>query len=226
MKKLYGLLAYPAGHSLSPVVHNAGFEAFGIDAEYVLFETKPEELDEFMKRVRVEPVAGFAVSLPFKEVVMRYLDEIDEDAKKIGAVNTVVNKAGKLFGYNTDFIGAIDSLKNVFGVLDGKTFVLLGAGGACRAIAYGLLLENAQVVIQNRDISKAEKIKKDMSKFFDSDIKIVNWEEPCFGDILINTTSIWLMDCTFTPENLPYFCHAEYLNNFFGVMDISYGERI
>ncbi len=223
MKKLFGILAYPAKHSLSPTIYNGLFKDLGIDAEYVFFETKPEDLRKFIDQVRDEGIDGFAVSLPFKEVIMQYLNKIDEEAEKVGAVNTVVNKNGFLYGYNTDVVGTVGALKEAFGELKNKTFVFLGAGGASRAGVYALLKEGAKVIIQNRSRSNAEKIQKDFAQFFDRNIAVADWGDFCEGDILINATSIWFTQKDFDQNSLPFFCQSSYLKNFKGVMDMSYG---
>ena len=111
MTKKYGILAYPAKHSLSPVMHNAAFKALAVDAEYGVFEVPENELPAFMEQVKHEPIDGFSVSLPYKEVMLNYMNEVDEDARKIGAVNTVVNRGGFLYGHNTDFIGSNTALE-------------------------------------------------------------------------------------------------------------------
>src|SRR3989338_5066305 len=151
MTKKYGILAYPAKHSLSPVMHNAAFKALALDAEYGVFEVPENELPAFMEQVKHEPIDGFSVSLPYKEVMLNYMNEVDEDARKIGAVNTVVNRGGVLYGYNTDFIGSNRALEEVCGDLNDRKAVVLGAGGAARAIIYGLLKEGSEVVVVNRN---------------------------------------------------------------------------
>ncbi len=96
MTKKFGILAYPAGHSLSPAMHNAAFEKLGIDASYEFFETPPEKLEEFIQRVRAEHIDGLSVSIPHKEKIIPLLDEVTDAAKKIGAVNTVYWKEDKI----------------------------------------------------------------------------------------------------------------------------------
>lgn len=156
--KIYGILAYPAEHSLSPIIHTAGFKALNFEAEYRRFSVEPENLAEFMKQVRTEGIAGFSVSMPHKQAVMKFLDEIDEAAQEIGAVNTVVNQNGQLKGYNFDGEGARRALKEAGLVLENQTAVVLGAGGAARAIVYALKKAGAKVVVLNRTQEKAEQL--------------------------------------------------------------------
>lgn len=221
MTKQYGILAYPAKHSLSAVMQNAAFKALGIDAQYGLFEIPENELADFMKQVRHEPISGLSVSLPYKQVILEYLDEIHEDARKIGAVNTVMNNGGFLHGYNVDFIGAIRALEEVCGSLKGKRVTVLGAGGAARAICYGLLKEGAKVSIYNRDVEMAEKLAREFSEMFGVDVKYGSLGETskASGDILIQATSIWM---TASDSKLEDLISLEALGRFDIVMDIVY----
>jgi shikimate dehydrogenase len=220
--KQYGILAYPAKNSLSPAICNAAFKEFGIDGQYDVFEIPKDELDEFIKRVRVEPIFGLSVSSPYKQEIMRYLDEISDDAREISAVNTVVNKNGVLYGDNTDFIGSTMALEEVVGDLKNKTCVVLGAGGAALAIAYGLLKKGAYVRIKDRTRSKADDIAFKFGKMFGDKIRSDSIESMEHGNIFINATSIWHKNPNLTPDNLPSFCNLDYLKNFEVVMDISY----
>lgn len=214
MTQRFGILAYPAKHSLSPVMHNAAFQALGIDAEYGFFEIAPENLEGFMMEAR-ESIAGLSVSVPYKEAVLKYLDEISPEAQKIGAVNMILNRDGRLFGFNTDFIGSNQALEEVCD-LKGKTAVVLGAGGSARAIVYGILEAEGRVVVKNRTQEKAEKLAEEFG------VEVSEWEAMDQADILIHTTSIWLEN----PDSKPFFCTSKYLENFEIVMDIFYKPLI
>ncbi|MEK7672797.1 MAG: shikimate dehydrogenase [Patescibacteria group bacterium] len=228
MKK-YGILAYPAKHSLSPVMHNAAFKELGIEAEYEIFEIAEDGLAEFFERVRNEPISGLSVSLPYKETIMEFLDEVDENAANVGAVNTVLNRDGKLYGFNTDYLGAIEALKESVGQLSGKSAVIMGAGGTARAIIYGLLKEGVDVrAILNRNQEKALNMTEDFYKLFEKKIEIgelgpVNRPE---ADILIQATSIWTLNPDITEEEIKKFCPKEYLEKFEVVMDVVYKPLI
>ncbi len=200
--KIYGILANPAGHSLSPQMHNAAFAALKIDANYERFEIAPQRLVDFLAEVRERPIAGLSVSLPFKEVVMAFLDELSEEALAIGAVNTIVNDGGFLRGMNTDSEGFRRSL-------EGRNFeraVVFGAGGAARAVIYGLKdLGVKEIVVQNRSLAKAQNLALEFGVDFAPIREIVN------GDLFVQTSAIWhsgdlsAMDNYLKPKNLEGF---------------------
>lgn len=228
MKK-YGILAYPAKHSLSPVMHNAAFKAAHIDAEYLIFEIPEEELKAFINKVRHEPISGFSVSLPYKEEMMNFVDEIDEDSKKIGAVNTILNKDGKLYGYNTDFIGSNKSLKEAVGELHGKKIVILGAGGVSRAICYGVLKEGAEVFMFNRHEEKAFKIADDFKQIFGDRIHANRLDEMYKidkADVFIQATSIWTLNKNTESKEIERMFPKKFINKFDVVMDTVYKPLI
>lgn len=146
----------PIEHSLSPQMHNAGYKALGIDHEfvYVACNIKINKIADFIKEARAMDIHGISCTIPHKIEVMKYLDEVDETASEIGAVNTVVNEKGKLKGYNTDWLGAVIPLEKITS-LKNKKVALIGAGGTARAIAYGMVKKGASLAIFNRSIGKA-----------------------------------------------------------------------
>jgi shikimate dehydrogenase len=140
--KQVGLIGYPVSHSLSPQMQQAAFDALGIEAHYVLWETQPGTLAQRIASLRSPGVLGANVTIPYKEDVVSLLDEYDAAAVKIGAVNTIVNRDGRLVGYNTDAAGFIRALTDFTGCAfdcHGKKAVILGTGGAARAAAVALL---------------------------------------------------------------------------------------
>ena len=140
--KQVGLIGYPVSHSLSPQMQQAAFDALGIEARYVLWETQPGTLAQRIASLRSPGVLGANVTIPYKEDVVSLLDEYDAAAVKIGAVNTIVNRDGRLVGYNTDAAGFIRALTDFTGCAfdcHGKKAVILGTGGAARAAAVALL---------------------------------------------------------------------------------------
>lgn len=224
MSAKYGILAFPARHSLSPAMYNVAFKNMGIDAEYGIFEISESGLENFLKNAR-KNLSGFSVSLPYKERVMKFMDFIDEDAKKIGAVNTVKIEGGRLFGYNTDFVGAVKALKEGAGKLSGKRVVVVGAGGASRAIIYGLLAEKAEVAILNRHIERAKIIADDFHYIFNTEIKCLPLDKKMeidVSDILVQATSIWTLNPVVNEEELEGLFPDEFVNKFDAVMDVSY----
>jgi shikimate dehydrogenase len=140
--KYAGLIGYPVAHSLSPQMHHAGFEALGVEARYELWETPAGELEARVRSLRAPEMLGANVTIPHKEAVLPWLDECDPQAERIGAVNTIVNRNGRLLGYNTDAPGFLRALREHMGPgFDprGKQVVLLGNGGAARGAAIALL---------------------------------------------------------------------------------------
>ncbi len=153
--KVTGLIGYPVEHSLSPVMHNSAFEALELDYCYVTFSVEPSRLEEAIKGIRALGIAGINVTVPHKEAVMKFLDRIDDEAKEIGAVNTVVNKEGLLIGYNTDGRGFMASLNENCYSPQGKRVFIVGAGGASKAVAYYLSKEASELFIYDIDRQKS-----------------------------------------------------------------------
>ncbi len=223
MTKQYGILAYPARHSLSPAVHDAAFKCLKIDAQFGFFETPESEIPSFIESVLSEPISGLAVSLPYKELVMNYMNKIDEDALKIGAVNTVVNKGGMLYAYNTDWIGVQKALEESVGDFSGMNAVVIGAGGAARGVIYALLKGGAKVGVYNRTEEKAQELAKYFGDLFGVMVESGGIDKIDSGDILINTTSIWLENEEAKVEDLML---ENVVGRFKTVMDIVYKPLI
>ncbi|SDM86872.1 shikimate dehydrogenase [Paenibacillus sp. yr247] len=164
---LYGVFGDPIRHSRSPIMLNRAFQETGINAVYAAFHVRPDELGDAVRGIRALGYRGVNVTIPHKVEVMQYLDEIDEGARIVGAVNTIVNEAGKLIGYNTDGIGYVRSLKEETGIeLTGKSVLLLGAGGAARGVAYALAKEGAgRIYIANRTKERALELADTISAY-------------------------------------------------------------
>jgi shikimate dehydrogenase len=140
--KQVGLVGYPVAHSFSPRMQQAAFDAFGMEACYALWETQPDKLNERIALLRSPDVFGANVTMPYKENVVSLVDECDQVVVRIGAINTIVNRNGHLFGYNTDapgFVRALNEFEAYPFDCHGKRVVILGTGGAARAAAVGLL---------------------------------------------------------------------------------------
>lgn len=196
---VYGLIGNPVAHSISPIIHNTLFKEMNFNSVYVPF--KVDNIGEFIKEFRGLDVKGYSVTIPHKESVVNHLDAIDPIAKKIGAVNTIVNKGGQLVGFNTDREAAIKVLEGVNQVcskgersfaltkdvhLKGKKVTLIGAGGVARAIAFGLKERQAQITIINRNYERAQSLARDVGclcKKFDD-------PQALDADILINATPV------------------------------------
>lgn len=154
--KIYGLLGWPVGHSLSPSMHNAAFKALGINAQYQLFGVKPEELDFFLSSLSAKNISGLNITVPYKEQALKFaqLDKESFFLNKIKAINTMVFEDGIWKGFNTDIPGFSRHLREGFDPVNKKA-AILGAGGAARAVAY--VLANAKAsLLQIYDIDKAK----------------------------------------------------------------------
>lgn len=199
---LIALLGKPVKHSKSPYMHNRSFEILNLDFAYMAFEIENHKVEKSVEAMRTLNAKGFNITMPYKEEVMMFLDEIDKGAKLIGSVNTVLNNNGKLIGYNTDGQGFVKSLEEKHIKFTDEKIVILGSGGSARAIAIQLALDSArEIVIANRTIGKAETISdiinknipKVKAKSISLDEKLLK-EELKDAKILINTTSIGMDD--------------------------------
>lgn len=156
VKKLYAVLGDPIGHSMSPVMHNDLFECYQMDAHYHPFLVKKEDLKTVVQGLKAIGIAGFNVTIPHKSDIIPLLDEVDELAQSIGAVNTVVNENGRFIGYNTDGPGFLKGLEPFISSVTEKKVLVLGAGGAAKAIYFTLAKNKPAVIdIANRTINKA-----------------------------------------------------------------------
>jgi shikimate dehydrogenase len=190
------IIGDPIEHSLSPMMHNAAFKELKLNLVYVAFTVTRNELKEAISSARILGFRGLNVTMPHKNAVMKYLDEMDSMAKCIGAVNTVLNDGGRLVGFNTDGIGAMRALKENGVSLGGKKLLLLGAGGAGKAIAFQAAQEVEELVVLNRTSEKAEKVTEILRKKFGKKMKGRAFsseflrEEMKDTDILVNATSV------------------------------------
>lgn len=182
---VYGIIGYPLGHTLSPVLHNWGFDLLNIDAKYEAWPLHPEELFTFMSGYRSRPVDGCSVTIPHKQAIREYLDDQTYRAESVGAVNTLFWDKGKLTGDNTDVLGVVGPLKAIGRRFDSA--LVLGAGGAARAAVAGLIeLGVKDIVVANRTSSKAVIIAHDFG------IRAARWEERqhTHCELLVNTTPL------------------------------------
>ncbi len=193
--KITGLFGYPVEHTLSPAMHNAAFEALGLDYCYVVFPVYPDSLREAVQAIKALHLSGVNVTIPHKERVISFLDEVDKEASLIGAVNTVVNMNGKLIGYNTDGRGFMQSLFDHGISVEGKDVLIVGAGGASRAISYYLSKEAKKLSLYDIEQEKAEGLSTDLKKIIDKDISIVHDIARTENfHILINATPLGLKE--------------------------------
>lgn len=194
MKKIYAVIGDPIAHSMSPAIHNDAFEKEIMDAEYIAFHVKPDGLGDAVRGMKAIGICGFNITMPHKETIIPFLDEVDDLSRAIGAVNTVFNKDGRLIGYNTDGIGFIKALEEeLTGDLTKKKTLIIGAGGAARAIYFTLVKEGVkQIDIANRTKDRAVNLILECP--YDNQSTAVTFAEAeqrmAEYDLIIQTTSI------------------------------------
>jgi shikimate dehydrogenase len=196
--KLYGIFGYPIEHSLSPLMHNTAFAHHGLDAVYLPFAVHPAHIEIAVKSIAALPIHGVNVTIPHKQAVMAWLDDLSPEARLVGAVNTIQLRDGRLHGYNTDGIGFLRSLAEAGSQVEDRTVMLLGAGGAARAIAVQLCLASIRrLYLTNRSPTRAEELAAFLKQNFPhADISVIIMGESSLAahlphtDIVVNATSI------------------------------------
>ena len=194
--KNFGILGYPVEHSLSPQIYAAAFKAAGLrNYNYIPLPIQPGKLMLAVEGIKGMNFRGVNVTIPHKTTILKYLDVIDSDALGIGAVNTVVNDGGMLTGYNTDVAGFLAALSEAHFLPEDCNAVILGAGGAARAILWGLCKRKAEfITIGARNPQKADALAKDFMPY--GSVEGLDWNSEQFtnamqtADILINTTPL------------------------------------
>lgn len=192
--KIVGILGWPVGHSLSPLMHNAAFAALELDYAYIPLPVHPDNLSQAVNGLKSMGFIGANVTIPHKVTIMPYLDELDKSAQLAGAVNTIVVRDGRCIGYNTDAQGFTQSLIAKEITMKDKTIVIMGAGGAARAVVCGLIEQDVHsILIGARSAAKAQEF---IRIFEGTEIQGCGWHEQIFADtikqcdILINCTPI------------------------------------
>ncbi len=208
---LYCLIGNPVSHSLSPLMHNYAFRKLGLNAVYLAFNVQKNKLQEAVEGLKAFNIKGANVTIPYKTSVIKHLDSVEDTARIIGAVNTIKNRDGALIGYNTDCSAFIELLKEKLNNLKGLNALIIGAGGVARAILYGLIENNVNVTVTNRNTDKAESLIEDLKKQFKvkpecniirlSDVK----NEISKFQIIINATPVGMTpNMNETPVNTDY----------------------
>lgn len=206
-----GVIGYPIKHSKSPLIHNHWIAQYGLHGSYEAIEIVPDNLEKGIRRLIDDGYAGFNVTIPHKQEIFKLCKTVDETARSIGAVNTVVIKDGALHGTNTDAFGFIENVhKSAFGVdFIHRPAIVLGAGGAARAVVYSLLQAGArQIIVTNRTADKA----KDIAEMNTDIIRVAPWERRADllrdAGLLVNTTSLGMsgkapldIDLTLLPDD-------------------------
>lgn len=213
--KILCIIGHPVEHSMSPVMHNAALQDLGLDFIYIAFNVIPSKLKNAIRGIKAIGIKGFNVTIPHKEIIMKYLDKIDPLAKKMGAINTVKSENGILIGRNTDALGAKKGLLDAGCKINGKNILILGAGGAAKAICYVLAEEANKIVIANRTEKRAIKLVKNLKKNIDVNAEVKNnsenvlKEETSKADILINTTPVGMYPSTSQSPILKSILHSD-----------------
>jgi len=190
--KITGLFGYPVEHTLSPAMHNAAFEYLGMDYRYLPFLVHPDFLSQAVNAVKALTLAGVNVTVPHKETVIPFLDIVDEEAAFIGAVNTIVHREGRLHGYNTDGRGFMRSLSEKNISVEGTKILVVGAGGASRAISYYLSEKSRALFLYDIEKQKLDTLVSDLSKIRTNVSALVRPEGLEGFEIIINATPLGL----------------------------------
>ena len=190
--KICGIIGDPVEHSFSPAMHNAAFTALGLDYVYIPYRVSKNNLSAAIMSVRALNLIGINVTVPHKQAVLEYLDEVSPAARLIGAVNTIVNHQGRLIGYNTDAPGFVRSLKEQVDFSpEGSNILILGAGGAARAVAVQLALSGAAFIyIANRTVGRAEEIANLIEINTKCQIKVLTQTDTTLKEIIIGADLI------------------------------------
>ncbi len=208
-----GLIGWPVEHSRSPAMHHAAFAALGLKWRYVLLPTPADQLEAVVARIRAGELQGANVTIPHKQAVMPFLDEIDPAAQAVGAVNTIVRRAERLIGYNTDTLGFKRALLETRVEVKDQACAVLGAGGAARAVVYVLRELDAHITVYARDIEKARALNAD-GRPMEALVEI----DPATR-LIVNTTPVGLspnVDASPWPDGVPFPIKAlifDLLNN-------------
>lgn len=222
--RLTGIIGWPLSHTLSPAMHNAAFEHAGIDLCYVPFPVKEEDFDRAIKGIAALGIAGLNVTIPYKEKIVSYLSELSREARLIGAVNTIKVIEDRMIGYNTDGTGFITSVEEVGYRVEGRSVLIIGAGGAARAVSFQLAIEGVrEIVIANRSVDKAVRLKEAINLHFPSlPIQAVDLSRETLRvvteeiDMVVNATSLGLEKED--PSPIPF----EFIHSHMFVCDLIY----
>jgi shikimate dehydrogenase len=194
--RVCGVIGDPIEHTLSPLMQNAAFKALKLEYVFLAFKVKSAQVEKAVDGIRALNIRGLNVTMPHKSKVMNFLDRIDLSAQIVNSVNTILNKENKLFGFNTDGVGALKALRENGVEPKGRKVLLLGAGGAARAIAYTMAKESDELTVLNRTVKQAQELAKLLEKTANKKI-IAGSLSPSEiqrnlqdSDILINATSI------------------------------------
>jgi shikimate dehydrogenase len=221
--RVCGVIGDPIEHTLSPTIHNAAFNHLKLNFVFLAFRVKAVDLENAVRGMRGLGIHGLNVTMPHKSMVIGYLDEVDSTVKFLGSANTILNTDGKLSGFNTDGVGALKALRENGTELSEKKVLLLGAGGAAKAIAFALAKEVGELAILNRTAEKAKELAETLGRI--SNKKVVGGalssdaiaENLRDSDVLINATSVGMK-----PNLTQSLVAPQWLKSDLAVMDIVY----
>lgn len=197
--KMAALFGYPVEHTLSPVMQNAAFDHMGLDCWYLPFSVHPDSLKPAVESIRALSMLGANLTIPHKEAAIPFLDSLDAETASIGAVNTIVNRSGKLTGYNTDGKGFMRSLEERGVSAAGRNVLIIGAGGSSRAIGFYLGREAKVLTLYNRSRAKAEALAADLSATGGRVTVSAELKDLGGFDIIVNATPLGLKQCDQMP---------------------------
>jgi shikimate dehydrogenase len=221
--RVFGVIGDPIEHSLSPTIHNAAFRHLGLDFVFLAFRVKAADLEKVIQGMRGLGIHGLNVTMPHKSAVIGCLDEVDFSVRFLDSANTILNRDGKLSGFSTDGVGALKALLENGVDLSGKKVLLLGAGGAAKAIAFTLVPEVGELAILNRSAEKAEALAETLGHMFNRNVVggalspdtiKMNLRD---SDVLVNATSAGMK-----PNLSQSLVAPEWLKSDLAVMDIVY----
>ncbi len=223
---LYGIIGNPVNHSLSPLIHNTLFQRLKINAVYMAFEVEKNSLGLAFEAMRALGLRGVNITIPFKETAINFIDEIPENVdRRVGAINTIVNRDGQLYGYNTDGTGFLIALKEELSFNpQGKKILVLGAGGAARAVVFALARAHAdRIMIYNRTQERAKGLSDYVAEHFPEtgievleNLEMISTKKPT---LVINATSLGMK----TGDKSPMDLHR--LNHSVSVYDLIYSPN-
>jgi len=195
---IYGIFGHPVKHSLSPDMHNSGFNELGLDSVYVAFDIEPENIGEATNSIRTMGIKGINITIPHKQTIIPFLDEVSPDATLTGAVNTVKNENGRLSGFNTDVGGFLRAIREDLDFTpEGKTLFLIGAGGAARAVLSAFCMNGGAVVyisdiLKDKASELADQFKANFENIrfetIEMEDKVILAEKFSEADILVNAS--------------------------------------
>ncbi|MEP6756339.1 MAG: shikimate dehydrogenase [Chthonomonadales bacterium] len=195
---LIGLFGFPVEHSLSPAMHNAAIAALHLSYSYIPFSVRPEDLGPAIRSLKILSIRGVNLTIPHKISALPFMDEVTDEVKMVGAMNTVVNEDGRLVGHTTDGAGLSRSLAEIGFCCANKPALILGAGGAARSAAFQLAKEGSSLILVNRTIDRAETLAQDIARYYPStEVDVVeSRDEKRFrksllrAEFLVNATSV------------------------------------